>query len=145
MGARRSGREAALQMLFQIDASGVSSERAIELFFRHFEADPEGKSYAESIVRGVETAGASLDQLIEKASNNWRIARMTKVDRNLLRVAAWELAHGDNQPRAVILDEAVELAKTYGSEDSPSFINGVLQRIADLVGERSGARPPRGS
>jgi len=145
MGARRSGRESALQMLFQIDASGVSSERAIELFFRHFEADPEGKSYAETIVRGVESAGAGLDQLIEKASNNWRIARMTKVDRNVLRVAAWELAHGDNQPRAVILDEAVELAKTYGSEDSSSFVNGVLQRIADLVSDRSGTRPPRGS
>ncbi len=137
MGARRSGREAALQMLFQIDASGASSEGAILLFFRHFEADPEGKSYAEQIVRGVEAAGADLDALIEKASNNWRIARMTKVDRNLLRVAAWELAYGDNQPRAVILDEAVELAKTFGSEDSSSFINGVLQRVADLVAAKS--------
>ncbi len=133
MGARRSGREAALQMLFQIDASGVSSESAIQLFFRHFEADPEGKAYAETIVRGVERAGSDLEQLIEKASNNWRIARMTKVDRNVLRVAAWELAYGDGQPRAVILDEAVELAKSYGSEDSSSFVNGVLQRIADLV------------
>ena len=133
MGARRSGREAALQMLFQIDASGASSESAIQLFFRHFEADPEGKPYAETIVRGVEAAGADLEQLIEKASNNWRIARMTKVDRNVLRVAAWELAYGDNQPRAVILDEAVELAKMYGSEDSSSFVNGVLQRIADIV------------
>lgn len=136
MGARRSGRESALQMLFQIDASGVSADRAIELFFRHFDADPEGKSYAESIVRGVEKVGPPLDQLIEKASNNWRIARMTKVDRNVLRLGAWELAHGDGQPRAVILDEAIELAKAYGSEDSPSFINGVLQRVADLVGER---------
>ena len=129
MGARRSGREAALQMLFQIDASGVSSESAIQLFFRHFEADPGGAT----IVRGVERAGSDLEQLIEKASNNWRIARMTKVDRNVLRVAAWELAYGDGQPRAVILDEAVELAKSYGSEDSSSFVNGVLQRIADLV------------
>ena len=88
-------------------------------------------------MRGVEAAGPDLDALIEKASNNWRIARMTKVDRNLLRVAAWELAYGDKQPRAVILDEAVELAKTYGSEDSSGFINGVLQRVADLVAAAS--------
>ena len=135
MGARRSGREAGLQMLFQMDASGLSAEAVIRLFFRHFEADPEGKPYAEALVRGVEAAGPTLDALIERASNNWRIARMTKVDRNVLRLAAWELAHGDDQPRAVILDEAIELAKSYGSEDSSGFVNGVLQRVADLVAE----------
>ena len=136
MGARRSGREAALQMLFQMDASGVAADVAIRLFFRHFEADPEGREYAETLVRGVESAGESLDQLIERASSNWRIARMTKVDRNVLRLAAWELAHGEPQPRAVILDEAVELAKSFGAEDSSSFVNGVLQKVADLVGAR---------
>lgn len=138
MGARRSGREAALQMLFQIDASGIDGERAIGIFFRTFEADPEGKAYAEQIVRGVCNLQESLDALIERASNNWRIARMSRVDRNLLRMATWELAHGDDQPRAVILDEAIELAKSFGSEDSSSFINGVLQRVSELVAERRG-------
>ena len=123
-------------MLFQIDAQGLDgaeAERTITLFFRSFEADPEGKEYAETIVRGVCADRAKIDAQIERASNNWRIARMSRVDRNLLRLGTWELAHGDDQPRAVILDEAVELAKQFGSADSSSFINGVLQRIADLL------------
>ncbi|HVJ91184.1 MAG TPA: transcription antitermination factor NusB [Labilithrix sp.] len=139
MGARRSGREAALQMLFQLEASGASAARTIELFWRastdvDFEPDPEGRSYADTLVRGVADNLADVDKRITQASQNWRLERMGRVDRNLLRMGTWELMAMKDVPRAVVIDEAVELAKTYGTEDSSSFVNGVLDRIATNLG-----------
>src|SRR3984957_11643216 len=107
MGARHSGREAALQMLFQVEASGVSADDAIELFWRSFgaDADPESRAYADQCVRGVAASRETIDQHIGKASQHWRVERMTRVDRNVLRLGAWELADRTDVPRAVVLDE----------------------------------------
>jgi N utilization substance protein B len=142
MGARHSGREAALQMLFQIEASGASADDAIDLFWRSFaaDADPEGRVYADACVRGVLEAGALLDQQIAAASQNWRVERMARVDRNVLRLGTWELVHQANVPRAVVLDEAVELAKAYGTDDSSAFVNGVLNKVADALGRKDEPR-----
>jgi N utilization substance protein B len=142
MGARHSGRAAALQMLFQMEASGATADEAIRLFWRSFgaDADPEGRLYAEDAVRGVHAQLPSLDEHIAEASTHWRIERMTRVDRNVLRLGAWELAHRDDVPREVVLDEAIELAKEFGTEESSAFVNGVLNRIADTLG-RPVARP----
>ncbi len=134
MGARHSGREAALQMLFQLEASAEDVERVIQLYFQSFEAEPEGRAYAESLVRGVSSDLAAIDELLKAASTHWRLERMSRVDRNLLRLSAWELKHKTDVPRAVILDEAVELAKAFGTEDSGGFVNGVLDRVADELG-----------
>ena len=134
MGARTTGREAALQMIFALDANGGSAERVINQFWRETPGDPEGREYAERVVRGVADGLEKIDATIRKASTNWRIERMARVDRNVLRLGAWELAQVDDTPRAVILDEAVELAKRFGSEDSGSFVNGVLDRIATDLG-----------
>ncbi len=134
MGARTTGREAALQMIFALDGSGGSAERVINQFWRETPGDPEGREYAERMVRGVAEGLEKIDATIRKASTNWRIERMARVDRNVLRLGAWELAQVDDTPRAVILDEAVELAKRFGSEDSGSFVNGVLDRIATDLG-----------
>jgi N utilization substance protein B len=128
-------------MLFQIEASGVDAERAITLFWRNFEADPEGRQYADDIVRGIAETMPELDVKIRGAATNWRIERMTRVDRNLLRLGTWELAHRPDVPRAVILDEAVELAKLYGTEESSAFINGVLAKVADGLGRADEPRP----
>jgi N utilization substance protein B len=137
MGARRSGREAALQMLFQLEASNVSAAQAIELFWRTFEdADPEGRPYADAIVRGVGEHVDALDKRITSASQNWRLERMSRVDRNLLRLGTWELMFQPEVPRAVILDEALELAKSFGTDESSGFVNGVLDRIANDLGRR---------
>ena len=137
MGARRSGREAALQMLFQLEASGVTADLAIELFWRTFEdADPEGKPYADAIVRGVADNLDGIDKQVTAASQNWRLERMSRVDRNLLRLGTWELMFRADVPRAVILDEAVELAKSFGTDESSGFVNGVLDRIAENLGRR---------
>src|SRR5580692_5820624 len=141
MGARHSGREAALQMLFQIELSGASADDAIDLFWRSFdaEADPDGRLYADEVVRGVAAAREDLDRQIVQASANWRIERMARVDRNVLRLGVWELLHRRDVPRAVILDEAVELAKAYGTEESGAFVNGVLNRVAENLGRKDEA------
>jgi transcription antitermination protein NusB len=144
MGARHSGREAALQMLFQMEASAVNAGEAIALFWRSFgvNADPEGRAYAEDAVRGVGADLVALDEHIAKASTHWRVERMTRVDRNVLRLGTWELAHRPEVPREVVLDEAVELAKAFGSDDSSAFVNGVLNRIADSLGRLAGKPSP---
>jgi N utilization substance protein B len=134
MGARHAGREAALQMLFQLEASAASPDDVIQLFWRSFEADPEGREYANQVVRGVAEHAGEIDARITKASENWRLERMSRVDRNVLRLATWELLQRGDVPRAVILDEAVELAKTFGTEESKAFVNGVLSRVADEAG-----------
>ena len=134
MGARTSGRQAALQMLFGIESAGTDVDTCIRGFWREFEADPEGRAYADALVRGVVAQRERVDELIRTASTNWRLERMARVDRNLLRMAAYELLEQKAVPRAVILDEAIELAKHFGSEDSGSFVNGVLDRIAEEVG-----------
>jgi transcription antitermination protein NusB len=142
MGARHSGREAALQMLFQIEASGATADAAIELFWRSFVdgTDPDGRAYADEVVRGVESKREELDRCITEASTHWRIERMARVDRNVLRLGAWELAHRLDVPRAVILDEAVELAKAFGTDESSAFVNGVLNRIAETLGRQDEPR-----
>ncbi|MBX3212866.1 MAG: transcription antitermination factor NusB [Labilithrix sp.] len=145
MGARRSGREAALQMLFQLEASGATAPQTIELFWRasadaDFEPDPEGRLYADTIVRGVAHSLAAVDARIAAASQNWRLERMSRVDRNLLRMGTWELMEQKDVPRPVVIDEAVELAKSYGTEDSSGFVNGVLDRIATDLGRTGEAK-----
>jgi N utilization substance protein B len=134
MGARTGGREAALKMLFAVEASQTDLDSAIALFWREFGGDPETRPYADESVRGVLDEREALDETIRAASENWRIERMTRVDRNVLRLGTWELKHRADVPRAVVLDEAIELAKRYGSEESGAFVNGVLNQIADNLG-----------
>jgi N utilization substance protein B len=141
MGARSGAREAALQMLFGIEASGAIADQAIRDYWREMPGDAEGRPYADEIVRGVLADMDAGDVRIRAASTNWRLERMTRVDRNLLRIGCWELAGKPEVPRAVIIDEAVELAKRYGTEDSSSFVNGVLDRIADDLGRADDNAP----
>ncbi|MES1178154.1 MAG: transcription antitermination factor NusB [Myxococcales bacterium] len=144
MGARTQAREAALQMLFAVEAGGTEVERAIADFWAELPADDaEGRPYADALVRGVLKELAKTDEQIKKASQNWRLERMTRVDRNVLRMGAWELMARSDVPRAVILDEAVEVAKRFGTEDSGAFVNGVLDRIAENLGRKDepGAPP----
>lgn len=134
MGARTTAREAALQMLFALDATSGDVEQAVRDFWRELPGDAEGRSYADEVVRGVWGTLAAVDERIARASTNWRIERMTRVDRNVLRIGTWELVNRPDVPRPVILDEAVEIAKRYGTEESGAFVNGVLDRVADDCG-----------
>jgi N utilization substance protein B len=123
-------------MLFAIDAGGTDVERAIAEFWRELPGDAEDRAYADEAVRGVHAALASIDERIAKSSTNWRLERMARVDRNVLRLGVWELSDRRDVPRAVALDEAVELAKRFGTEESGAFVNGVLDRIADDLGRK---------
>ena len=140
MGARTVARECALQILFGVEATGEEAPSAVRAFFSHVaptagvEADEEARAYAKELVVGVTQGQDKLDRSITKAATNWRIERMSRVDRNVLRLAAWEL--GQSVGRAVVIDEAVELAKRFGTESSGPFVNGVLTKIADDLGAR---------
>jgi N utilization substance protein B len=111
-------------------------DQAISDFWRELPGDAEGREYADSLVRGVKADAEKLDERIRAASQNWRLERMARIDRNALRLGAYELLTHKDVPRAVILDEAVELAKRFGGEESSKFVNGVLDRIAEDLGRQ---------
>ena len=123
-------------MLFAIDATGGDVDQAISDFWRELPGDAEGREYADALVRGVRLDAVKLDERIRAASQNWRLERMARIDRNALRLGAYELLTRTDVPRAVILDDAVELAKRFGGEESSKFVNGVLDRIADDLGRQ---------
>lgn len=134
MGARSRGREAALQMLFAHEVTGDDVDEVVGNYWREIPGDPEARDFADTLVRAVIAATTAIDERITAASRHWRIERMTRVDRNVLRIGVHELDHETTTPRAVIIDEAVELAKRYGAEGSGTFVNGVLDRIAEDLG-----------
>lgn len=141
-GARTAAREAALQMLYAIEAANEPAEHVIHHFWRQTPGDPEGRTYATDLVRGIVGRLSELDARIGAASANWRVERMARVDRNVLRIGTFELLEPDGAPAAVILDEAIELAKRFGSEDSGKFVNGVLEKIkSDISREGTAPRP----
>lgn len=129
MGRRRRGREFALQLLFQIDLAGGEPDGVFGEFWKSQEADDDSRAFAERLVRGVHAACADLDRVISEAAENWRVERMAVVDRNVLRVAVYEMLHHPETPPLVVIDEAIEVGKRYGSERSGGFINGILDGI----------------
>ena len=134
MGARSRGREAALQMLFAHEATVDDVDEVVGNYWRELPGDPDSRDFADAVVRAVIAATDKIDERISAASRHWRIERMTRVDRNVLRIGVHELESEPATPRAVIIDEAVELAKRYGAEGSGVFVNGVLDRIAEDLG-----------
>ncbi len=134
MGARTTARQAALQLLYALEIANEPPAAVVREFWRETPGDPEGRPYADQLVSGINDKREIVDGRISAASENWRIERMTPVDRNLLRIAAYELEFVDDVPRAVAIDEAVEIAKRFGSEESSKFINGVLEKIASDLG-----------
>lgn len=140
-GARSTAREAALQLLYAVESSGEPLEHVVRAYWRETPGDPEGREYAEDLFRGIVGALSDIDERIARASDNWRVERMSRVDRNVLRLGAYELLERPDVPRAVILDEAIELAKRYGSETSGKFVNGVLERVAQDLGRTEPSEP----
>ena len=132
-GSRRRGRESALQVLYQLDRTPGARwepEAALEAYFANFTHAPAVRSYTEELVTGVAEHRDELDDRIEATSTRWRLNRMSAVDRSLLRLGAFELLHRSEVPTSVIINEAVEIARRFGSETSPAFVNGILDEIA---------------
>jgi N utilization substance protein B len=140
MGLRRQGREGALRTLFFLDLNpeltvGEALRRFFDLWAEGTEevGEPlpaEARGFCEALVRGTWEHRDEIDTLIKHHSQAWRIERMATVDRNVLRLGIYELRFGGEVPTAVALDEAIELAKLYGSDSSAAFVNGLLDRVA---------------
>lgn len=124
-------------MLYQMDLTGIGPRAAIGLFWKNLgESAPEEiKAFADQLVIGCAENRDSIDDAIRSVSQNWRLERMAYVDRNIIRLAVYELLKLTEIPRNVTLNEAIELAKLFGDESSPSFVNGVLDRIAFNFGK----------
>jgi transcription antitermination protein NusB len=137
MGTRRKGRELALQALYQIEITADASAAAVDLFLSHFEGNTLAKDFARRLVSGVISQRPQLDRLIEKCTENWKLGRLSKVDLLILRVAAYELLFCPDIPLNVSLDEAIEIGKRFGSNDSAAFINGVLDQLAQIGGVKT--------
>lgn len=126
--SRRKAREIAVQALFQLDFNQVNTETAMEAVLDEHAGISEGaKQYAQKLVTGTQQSLGEIDTIIASASTEWKLDRMAAVDRNIARVAIYEMKFGEEQlPPNVAINEAVEMAKTFGSEDSSRFINGIL-------------------
>lgn len=130
MITRRSrAREVALQLLYQHDLNPGLDREAIEEFVRERLLEEGLRPFALALYDGVLAQQAGIDEQLAAAAENWRLKRMTPVDRNVLRLGGFELLHAPETPSRVVLDEAIELARRYGSANSPGFVNGVLDRL----------------
>ena len=132
---RRRARELAMQALYQSEVTGQEVEESFRLLKENFQANKKAVSYALDILAGVENSREEIDDLIKEHSKNWRLERMAMIDRNILRVAAFELLNKTDVPASVVINEAIEVATRYSDEDAPAFINGVLDSIKKKLGQ----------
>jgi N utilization substance protein B len=150
MGLRRVSREIALSILFQYEASELlTPEKTFDLFCQNFgpETDEDqvlgcdrkifkqALPFVREIFLGVTSRQKQLDKILNEASENWRLDRMSRVDRNVMRLALYEMLYRDDIPLKVSINEAIDLGKQFGAEDSGSFINGILDRINQLLND----------
>ncbi|HMK76760.1 MAG TPA: transcription antitermination factor NusB [Thermodesulfobacteriota bacterium] len=133
MGRRRKSREFALQVLYQLNITKEDATRALTQFQEHFSPNGDVDEFLKRLVLGVLEHCQELDRLIEQYLENWRLDRINWIDRNILRMALFELLYCEEIPPKVTINEAIDLGKRYGSEGSGSFINGILDRIQNEV------------
>lgn len=129
MGERRRAREAALQILYQLEFGPSESEAAVREFWKARKAPAATRDYSRWLVRGITDNRDSLDAAIQKISKHWRVARMGLVDRNILRLAAFELSSARATAPAIVINEAIEIAKKYSSPEAAVFVNGILDAL----------------
>ena len=129
MGARRKAREFALQMLYQHDIAGNPLETIVENFEDLQKAKPPIREFAIEVFRGTVENLTQIDEMIVQQADNWRLSRMAVVDRNIIRMSIYELMHETKTPKLVVIDEAIEIAKKFGTEKSSQVINGILDGI----------------
>ena len=130
MGRRRKAREVALQFLYQLDLRGETDPTAHEAdFWARHPVDDETHAFASALVRGTASRHADVDKIIAQYTEHWDLQRMAVVDRNILRLAVYELLDRPSVPPKVAINEAIEIAKKFGTRESSRFINGVLDRV----------------
>jgi transcription antitermination protein NusB len=140
MGRRTKARECAFQLLYQWEITGDPMATVLDGFWRLRSGTPQMRAMAERLATGAQSRAADLDAGIAEAATHWRLDRIAPVDRTILRLGAYELEVETETPAAVVIDEAVELAKRFGEVDSPAFVNGVLDAIRRRVRGSGGVR-----
>lgn len=152
MTRRSRAREVALQLLFQFDNNARVTPEAVEPFAAQRLREPALVAFCMTLYNGVTRHVEAIDRKLAEAAENWRVARMTAVDRNILRIGAYELLYAGDIPPTVAIDEAIELARRFGTGDSSAFVNGVLDRLrrdavpdvkADAESEPTTPDPPK--
>jgi len=129
MGARRKARELALQMLYQHDLSGNTPDTIVSTFEDLQKSKPNTREFATRIFKGTVANLSKIDEMIVQQADNWRLSRMAVVDRNIIRMSIYEFLNETDTPKLVIIDEAIEIAKKFGTQKSSQFINGILDGI----------------
>lgn len=137
MGQRRKARECALQILFQFEFNTGDPKALVKVYWEHQKASPEVRKYGTWIVEEIIAHGEDIDRAIQWASKNWRLSRMAVIDRNILRIAVCELLYEKTLVPAIIMNEAIEIAKRYSGEESAVFVNGVLDAVGRLLKEKA--------
>jgi len=130
---RREGREAAVQLLYSLDQNPPSDAARFELFWSVHQAGPGARAFAESLVNGVLAKRKEIDQRLVAALDNWALDRLEVVDRNVLRLAVYEMFFCLDTPPIVAINEAIEVSRRLGTPDSPRFVNGVLDELKKLL------------
>jgi N utilization substance protein B len=126
MSKQRNARELALKVLFQIEVGKLPVDEALATSFETVRPSPEDQAYTDELVRGVAAEEADLDRVIGAYAEGWRVDRLAKIDKNVLRMALYELTHRPEIPVSTVINDAVEVAKKYSTEDSGRFVNGIL-------------------
>ena len=134
MSVRRRAREIALQVLYQLDIRPGEPQEALDLYFENFRPSEKAREFCQRLIDGVYQNREEIDRLLEENAENWTLKRMAVVDRNILRVATFELLATPAVPPAVVINEAIEIARRFGTEESSVFVNGVLDQIATELG-----------
>jgi len=141
MGKRRSSRELALKFLYQSELNEGNVDEQMESFMERNSYKDEIDVFMKELVEAVIKHKKEIDEIVQKFSDNWVLDRMTVIDRNILRIGTCELLFNFSTPPKVAINEAVDIAKKYGNEDSPEFINGILDKIYKEIGQKKGPLP----
>ncbi len=129
MGRRRKAREDTLRILFRLEFENKQIEKTLDQYWKSKKASEEIKEYSTWLVNGVISDQAKIDNIIQQVSEHWRISRMALVDRNILRMAVFELLYEENIAPAIVINEAIEIAKKYSGDEAATFVNGILDAV----------------
>ena len=136
MGKRRSSRELALKFLYQFELNGGDLDEQIKLFLERNSSQEDVANFMKELVVSLIDKMEEIDEIIQKFSDHWILDRMTVIDRNILRMGVCELLFNFSTPPKVVINEAIDIAKKYGNEDSPEFINGILDKVYNEIGQK---------
>ena len=136
MGKRRSSRELALKFLYQFELNAGDLDEQIKLFLERNSSQEDVESFMKELVVSLIDKIEEIDEIIQKFSDHWVLDRMTVIDRNILRMGTCELLFIFSTPPKVVINEAIDIAKKYGNEDSPEFINGILDKVYNEIGQK---------